>query len=184
MRAALAVAALLAASCAAPPEVRAIRAERVESTADGTSIRMLLELANPNDAPVELTVWNYSVSVDGRSAYQGRWMASLTLPPRERMLTYLPAVIPPRPGEPAPSRWQAGGDVGYRATGQLDRLLYQLGINRLSAGFSVSGEGLAAAPAAAKGSTQTPTRETEAAPAQPPAPETAQAPPAQPPASP
>jgi hypothetical protein len=39
------------------------------------------------------------------------------------------------------------GILSYRATGKLDKLLYQLGINRLSMLFEGSGTGVAAMPA-------------------------------------
>lgn len=133
---------LAAAGCAANPEFRAVGAERVTSTAEATEVHVVVELMNPNDAPVELTEWEYSFTVDGRMAYSGKWMASLTLPPRDRMLALLPAVVPASLGDVSAARWRIGGSVGYRATGQLDRLLYQLGINRLSAGFGVEGSGI------------------------------------------
>lgn len=133
---------LAAAGCAANPEFRAVGAERVTSTAEATEVHVVVELMNPNDAPVELTEWEYSFAVDDRTAYSGKWMASLTLPPRDRMLALLPAVVPASFGDVSAARWRIGGSVGYRATGQLDRLLYQLGINRLSAGFGVGGSGI------------------------------------------
>jgi hypothetical protein len=130
--------------CAANPEVRAIRAERGATTAEATEVKVILELVNPNDAPVELTVWDYSFQVDGRSAYTGRWIASLTLPPKETMLAELPTVVPAALGEPGPaSRWRIGGTMGFRATSKLDVLLYQLGFNRLSAGFDTGTTGVA-----------------------------------------
>ena len=129
--------------CAANPEVRAIRAERGATTAEATEVKVILELRNPNDAPVELTVWDYSFEVEGRSAYSGRWIASLTLPPKERMLAELPAVVPASLGEPGPAaRWRIGGTVGFRATSKLDVLLYQLGFNRLYAGFGTGATGI------------------------------------------
>lgn len=133
---------LAAAGCAANPEFRAVGAERITSTAEATEVHVVVELMNPNDAPVELTEWEYSFTVDDRTAYSGKWMASLTLPPRDRMLALLPAVVPASFGDMSAARWRIGGSVGYRATGQLDRLLYQLGINRLSAGFGVGGSGI------------------------------------------
>lgn len=136
------IAFLAAAGCAANPEFRAVGAERIARTAEACEVHVVVELMNPNEAPVELTEWEYSFVVDDRTAYTGKWMASLTLPPRDRMLALLPAVVPASFGDVSAARWRIGGTVGYRATGQLDRLLYQLGINRLSAGFGVGGSGI------------------------------------------
>jgi hypothetical protein len=100
-------------------------------------------LENPNEAPVELTVWNYSLAVNDRTAYSGEWVASLTLPPRTTLEAELPALVPAAFGDVASARWRLGGSLDYRATGKLDRLLYQLGVNRLTTGFGDSGEGIA-----------------------------------------
>jgi hypothetical protein len=105
-------------------------------------VKVFLELRNPNDAPVELTTWDYTFTVGDRTAYSGPWAASLTLPPRQVMVTEVPAVVPASFGDVTAGKWRIGGSVGYRATGKLDRLLYQLGINRLTALFGVSGQGI------------------------------------------
>jgi hypothetical protein len=114
---------LAAAGCAANPEFRAVGAEQVTATAEATEVHVVVELMNPNDAPVELTEWDYSFTVDDRTAYSGKWMASLTLPPRDRMLALLPAVVPASFGDVSAARWRIGGSVGYRATGQLAKKL-------------------------------------------------------------
>jgi hypothetical protein len=141
--AALLAAALLLAGCAADPAVRAVRGERVNTTAEATEVHLFLELTNPNQAPLELITWDYAVSVDGRTAYQGRWMPSLTLPPNVAIGTELPAVIPASFGDISKASWRVQGVVDYRATRQLDRLLYQLGVTRLHASFQADGAGFA-----------------------------------------
>lgn len=139
------------AGCAAGPAVRGVKAEQVTTTADATHVNLTLEMLNTNDAPIELTEWHYSATVNGRTVYSGTWVAALTLPARVPMTTTIPVVIP-RSSEVdiAHTKWSVGGSVGYRATRQIDRLLYQLGINRLSAGFDVRGDTIThAAPAPA-----------------------------------
>ena len=169
---AAAVTAAALGGCAASPEFRALRAERIRTTDEATEVKVFLELRNPNDAPVELTTWNYTFTVGDRTAYSGPWVASLTLPPKQVMVTEVPAVVPASFGDVTAGRWRIGGSVGYRATGNLDRLLYQLGINRLTALFGVSGEGIelaraaaAAAPAPAAGPAAPPTEPPPATPA-------------------
>jgi hypothetical protein len=137
------------AGCAANPEIRAVSARQERSTAEGSTVKVLLELTNPNDAPVELTHWDYSFVVDDRTAYSGEWVASLTLPPKSTMQAELPAFLPASFGDASAERWRVGGSLGYRATGKLDKLLYQLGVNRLSAGFGTGASGIAKAPQAA-----------------------------------
>ncbi len=85
--------------------------------------------------------------VDDRTAYSGEWVASLTLPPKSTMEAELPAFVPASFGELASKPWKVGGALDYRATGKLDKLLYQLGVNRLSTGFGSNGSGIAPKPA-------------------------------------
>jgi hypothetical protein len=169
--------------CAASPEFRALRAERIRTTEEATEVKVFLELRNPNDAPVELTTWDYTFTVGDRTAYSGPWVASLTLPPKQVMVTEVPAVVPASFGDVTAGKWRIGGSVGYRATGKLDRLLYQLGINRLTALFGVSGEGIELARAAPAAAAVPAVPAAPAAPAPPPAP-AAEAPKAEPPATP
>jgi hypothetical protein len=152
MRGARIIPALLAAlallpGCAMAPQVTAVSANAGTPTAEGTPVKVLVELDNPNDAPIELTVWNYSFVVDDRTAYSGEWVASLTLPPKSTMEAELPAFVPASFGELASKPWKVGGALDYRATGKLDKLLYQLGVNRLSTGFGSTGSGIAPKPA-------------------------------------
>jgi hypothetical protein len=141
--------------CAANPEVRAVSARQAGATAEGSTVKVLLELSNPNDAPVELTHWDYSFVVADRTAYSGEWVASLTLPPKSTMQAELPAFLPASFGDASAAQWRVGGSLGYRATGKLDKLLYQLGINRLSAGFGTAAEGISKAPVAKEPATPT-----------------------------
>ena len=53
---------------AVAPQVTAVSANAGTPTAEGTPVKVLVELDNPNDAPIELTVWNYSFVVDDRTA--------------------------------------------------------------------------------------------------------------------
>ena len=181
----IAAAALLAVGCAASPSVRAVDAKTVSTSAEGSSIHLKMELENPNDAPVELTMWDYSVSVNDQSVYSGQWVASLTVPPKERMLAEIPAFVPASAGDVSGARWRVSGILSYRATGKLDKLLYQLGINRLSTLFEGTATGVAAmpAPAAAPAGAPAATAAPGSAPAPAPAPEPA-APPAPAPAAP
>ena len=83
-----------------------VKARELVVTAEGAEINVTVELRNPNDAPVELTTWNYSVIINDRTAYTGQWVASLTLPPRDRMLAELPAFVPASFGDVTGAEWQ------------------------------------------------------------------------------
>ena len=133
---------LAAAGCASSPDVQAVKARELVVTAEGSQVEVTVELRNPNDAPVELTTWDYSVIVNDKTAYTGRWVASLTLPPNDRMLAELPAFVPASFGDITGAEWRVGGQLTYRATGKLDKLLYQLGVNHLSTGFGTGGTGV------------------------------------------
>jgi hypothetical protein len=147
LSAGIALAASFLAGCAIDPAVNHTGARRVETTDQATEVEVLLVLDNPNDAPLELITWEYSLQIDGRTAYSGTWMASLTLPPQVPMPTELPAVIPAAFGDISNAQWRIEGSFAYRATRQIDRLLYQLGITRLHGTFSASGTGFAEPPA-------------------------------------
>ncbi len=139
---AVALAAL--AGCSASPSVRALSARQVAASDGAVQVEVLLELTNPNEAPLELTEWEYQASVDGRTAFGATWVAALTLPSKVPMTTTLPVVVRGASAEDlARASWRVGGSVGYRATSQIDRLLYQLGVNRRSVGFEVGGSGFA-----------------------------------------
>lgn len=162
---------LAVAGCASSPQIQAVKAQESLVTTEGSEIAVTVELRNANDAPVELTTWDYSVIINDRVAYTGKWVASLTLPPNDRMLAELPAFVPASFGDLTGADWRIGGQLTYRATGKLDRLLYQLGVNHLSTGFGTGGTGIAkAAPVAA------PKAKAAATPAPTPAPSTAPAP--------
>lgn len=138
----LAAALIAVAGCSASPDVRALSARQVTASEGAVQVEIVLELTNPNDAPLELTEWEYSASVGGRTAYSATWVAALTLPSKVPMTTTLPVVVRGASAEElAGAQWTLGGSVGYRATSQIDRLLYQLGVNRRYAGFGVSGSG-------------------------------------------
>ena len=132
--------------CAIDPAVSHTGAQRMETTAEATEVELKLVLDNPNDAPLELITWEYTVQIDGRNAYAGTWMASLTLPPKVPMPTELPAVVPASFGDISKSEWKVEGTFAYRATRQIDRLLYQLGVTRLHGTFSATGTGFAEPP--------------------------------------
>jgi hypothetical protein len=133
---------LAAAGCASSPDVQAVKARERAVTAEGSGIEVTVELRNPNDAPVELTTWDYSVIINDKTAYTGQWVASLTLPPNDRMLAELPAFVPASFGDITGAEWRVGGQLTYRATGKLDKLLYQLGVNHLSTNFGTGGTGI------------------------------------------
>ena len=128
--------------CASSPDIQAVKARELVVTAEGSEIIVTVELRNPNDAPVELTTWDYSVIINDQKAYSGQWVASLTLPPQDRMLAELPAFVPASFGDITVAEWRIGGELTYRATGKLDKLLYQLGVNHLSTNFGTGGTGI------------------------------------------
>ena len=146
LSAGIALVAALLAGCTLDPAVNHTGAQRIESGAEATAVEVKLVLDNPNDAPLELITWEYSLQIDGRTAYSGTWMASLTLPPKVPMTTELPAVVPASFGDLSNVPWRIEGSFAYRATRQIDRLLYQLGITRLHGTFSASGTGFAEPP--------------------------------------
>ncbi len=122
-------AALWLGGCAAPPVAKGIKAEYQPPTAEAVQVAVTMELVQPNDGALELIEWDYTATVNGKQVFQGTWAAMLTLPP-----------------DLAHANWRVSGSVGYRATRQMDKLLYQLGISRQAASFEASGQGVTPAP--------------------------------------
>lgn len=140
-------AALWLGGCAAPPVAKGIKAESQPPTAEAAQLAVTMELVQPNDGALELIEWDYTATINGKQVFQGTWAAMLTLPPNVPMTTTIPVVVPiADAGDLAHANWRVSGSVGYRATRQMDKLLYQLGISRQAASFEASGQGISPAP--------------------------------------
>jgi predicted small secreted protein len=134
------------------PKVAVQGVSVTEATGEALGVKVLLEMRNPNRAPVELYDFHYSLHVDGRQVYEGRRAASATLGTLGTRSVELPAVVPferlawSRDGLPPAATYEVHGTLRYIAPNMLLQVLLDAGKRRPGVGFSSRGE-LAIAPA-------------------------------------
>ncbi len=102
-----------------------------------------------------LTDFRYSVFLEGRRAFDGRWAALAAAPPEESIVRTLPVVIPgsmlpegTRPDQGVAIPWSISGSVGWEDPDRLARILLDLGFATPRSGFSGRGDAMSAPPAA------------------------------------
>lgn len=137
----LSLAAAALAACTTPPGIRVTGLDVVEESASTAEVAVRLEIRNPTAVPIRLDTWNYTLQVNGQQMYSGQWVAAITVPPESRVLTAIPAVIP-RDAESQTAGWSVGGSIRYLEPTRFSQMLYDLGLNRPSTGFSGQGQGM------------------------------------------
>jgi len=118
----------------------------VTETADGLlGLDFSLVLENPNDQPLALREFNYTLAVDGAVAYRGRWAASATLPASGSRRLSIPAVVrydlvgrTASSGGPKP-RYDLAGHVLYIVPGEIAEILFDTGGRKPKASFTAQG---------------------------------------------
>ncbi len=126
---------------AQPPRVSVVGATVTESTDRAASIDIALALANPNDEPLPLIEFDYTVSLNGKRMYEGRQAALATLSKgAERTLT-VPAVVFTsetdwRPGATAAAEVAITGTLRYRTPGTFADLLFDIGVRKPKVHFA------------------------------------------------
>lgn len=131
--------ALLAAACGTPPGIRVTGVDVVEVGKDTSELAVRLEVQNTTGAPIRIDTWQYGLDVRGQRVYSGEWVAAITVPPESRILTAIPAVVPNANAPAADAAWHIDGSIRYLEPSRFSQLLYDLGLNRPSAGFSGNG---------------------------------------------
>lgn len=118
----------------------------VTETADGLlGIELSLLLENPNDQPLALHEFNYTLAVDGAVAYHGRWAASATLPASGTRQLTIPAVVRyDQVGWTASSagsklRYDLTGHLLYIVPGEIAEILFDTGVRKPEASFTAQG---------------------------------------------
>lgn len=107
-------------------------------------VDVVLELTNPGTTEVELVHYDYLITLEDGSSYDGRWAALRALPPGQTIRATVPAVVPAASAH-AGARWRVEGRMSYRDPQSFARILYEAGILKTEAAFA--GEGALAAPA-------------------------------------
>lgn len=131
------------AGCAStkPPAIAVIGASMAESTNEAAKVQIALRLQNPNNDPLELLEFDYSVEVNGREVYQGTRSAQMTLARLSTREIEIPAVIPyERTGwrtdaMPPAAQVNVHGTLRYLAPGTFAQTLFDIGVRRPRTGF-------------------------------------------------
>jgi hypothetical protein len=129
--------------------VEGVRLARIGPDAAEVDLLVLVRSRSPETVPLD--DFRYSLVVDGRTVFRGRWAALAAVPPGEPMRRTLPAVIPTEllpaaaAGEPLPLRWTVSGSVGWEDPRRLSRILLDLGLPNPRSDFTSRGEEISAA---------------------------------------
>jgi hypothetical protein len=126
-------------ACTTPPAIRVLAVDVVEIGKETSEVAVRLEVANPTGLPIRIDTWQYGVDVRGRRVYSGEWVAAITVPAESRILTAIPAVVPNADSPGPDAAWRIDGSIRYLEPSRFSQLLYDLGLNRPSAGFSGDG---------------------------------------------
>ena len=118
----------------------------VTQTADGLlGLDFSLVMENPNEHPLALHEFNYTLAVDGAVAYRGRWAASATLPASGTRRLSIPAVVRyNQAGRTSSSgtskpRYDLAGHVLYLVPGEIAEILFDMGVRKPKASFAAQG---------------------------------------------
>jgi hypothetical protein len=123
------------------PDISVVSAT-LDNAADGAaSIDIALQLSNPNDEPLPLIEFDYTVSLDGKRVYEGRRAALATLSKGDERTLIVPAVVTFdtttwRPGAGAAPTVGITGTLRYRTPGTFADLLFDIGVRKPKASFA------------------------------------------------
>lgn len=124
--------------------VEGVRLARIGPDATEVDLLVLVRSRSPETVPLD--DFRYSLAIDGRTVFRGRWAALAAVPPGEPTRRTLPAVIPSEllpsagSGEPLPLRWTVSGSVGWEDPQRLSRILLDLGLPNPRSDFTSRGE--------------------------------------------
>ena len=111
-----------------------------ESTADAIAMGVTFEIANTNDVPLKLLMFNYEVSADGSHVYSGREAALATVPRWSTIHRSIPIVM--RRNQVQQNdivNWNLRGTLVYVEPDALTQTIHSLGIWIPSTSLHASG---------------------------------------------
>jgi LEA14-like dessication related protein len=127
------------------PSIGVGSATIADETDEALELNISLDLNNPKAEPLELLEARYTVRIDGRRAYAGRWAAEATVRGTGEQRVTIPAVVRfdefgwTSADRPEAVVWTVRGSLLYVEPGELAELLLDAGIRRPRVAFS--GEG-------------------------------------------
>jgi hypothetical protein len=128
-----------------PPSIAVGEAVLVEETAEALRLDVALDLANPNEEPLELLQFEYVFSIGGSSVFRAKQSAEATLSASGSKRLLLPAVVPldrapwPAGARPAEADWSIRGSLLYVTPGALAEALLDTGVRKPRARFGGTG---------------------------------------------
>ena len=128
-----------------PPSIQLVAVRLIEQTEEAAAFHFDLILENPNDEPIELREFRYSLNIDGVNVYIGRRAAGTTLHPETGNHISLPAVVRydtmgwTNRSLPPAVEYQLSGELLYVTPGELAEILLDTGVRRPKVRFNRAG---------------------------------------------
>ncbi len=116
-----------------------------DMTEEAAQATFTLELTNPNDEPLELRDFSYTVAAEGRTIFQGRRAAQAVLNRKGTRELSLPAPLLfdalgfTAASHPAQINCTITGSLEYLAPGSIAELLFDAGVSTPDIAFSGGG---------------------------------------------
>lgn len=111
------------------PQVHYLESSVTQSTPEAVAMEIEFEVSNNNDEPLQLTLFDYTVSVDGNIVYRGKHSAQQTVPTATAVTSKIPAVIQRNQILGLQNAtWRLSGLLGYIPPKEFTKTLLKSGI--------------------------------------------------------
>ncbi len=141
----LALSAIPACTVYRDPVVSVVDAAVTETGEGLVGLGFILVLENPNEQPLALHEFSYTLAMDGAPTYRGRWAASATLPANGTRQLTIPAIVRydqlgwTASSAPSQATYDQVGHDLYLAPGDIAEILFDTGVRRPKASFAAHG---------------------------------------------
>jgi LEA14-like dessication related protein len=128
------------------PSIQPAGAAMVEKTDEALTLRLAVDLDNPNNEPLKLLEFEYDVQVNGVRVHKGVRAAETTLAANGHKQVQIPAVVRydtmqwTREGVPASAKYAVRGELRYITPGEIAQVFFDTGVRKPSASFAWTGE--------------------------------------------
>ena len=107
-----------------------------ELNSDAGSFEVVFNVSNTNNEPIELLLYEYSVSVDGTHVFAGLHQAKLTVPRWSGIKSSIPIVIPTSAIKSKQGEWSLSGTLSYIESDAFADTLMKAGFSKPSTSIS------------------------------------------------
>ena len=100
-----------------------------QSTAEAFALQVEFDISNTNDEPLQLMMYEYTVTANGTTVYRGKASAEQTVPRWSTVSSLIPVVI--RRDDLHGSEhvtWRLSGTLGYVASNAIAETLFKAGL--------------------------------------------------------